>query len=177
MAHINHLKFTMNKIVLITTFHRCHCGLKVLEVVVEQVPDVESFLGVRSAEELLGNLTEVVDESDDGGLLERIRDAVDVDVTFVKQIVEDVHRLHCSRPLLLVSENQVNPFVEVRADVITLERLRKQTNAKYTYRPKQTASARSRSHLSMSANEFSRIAFRPNRKNDVIKPHLVLFHS
>jgi hypothetical protein len=50
-------------------------------------------------EELLGRLAEIVDESDDGVLLERIFDAVNVHVSLVEERVEEVDGLDDGRPL------------------------------------------------------------------------------
>jgi hypothetical protein len=50
-------------------------------------------------EELLGRLAEIVDESDDGVLLERILDAVNVHVALVEERVEEVDGLDDGRPL------------------------------------------------------------------------------
>ena len=73
---------------------------------------------------LFGNLAEVVDESDDGRLLQRVFDAVDVDVALVEEIVEHVDGVDGARTLLLVPEDQVDPFVQVRAHIVALQRLR-----------------------------------------------------
>ena len=92
---------------------------------------------MRFLKELLGNLTEVVDETDGGVFLERIRDAVDVDVAFVKEMVKDVDRLEGRLALLFEAKDEVDPFVEMRGDEVTLER------------------------LTMSADKLPRIAFGP----------------
>lgn len=63
--------------------------------------------------DLFGDLSEVVDEADGGRLLERVVDVVDVHLTLVEQVVENVDSLHGRRTLLLVAKNQINPFVEV----------------------------------------------------------------
>lgn len=73
--------------------------------------------------DLFGDLSEVVDEADGGRLFERVVDVVDVHLTLVEEVVEDVDRLHSRRALLLVAENQVDPFVEVGRYVVTLQRL------------------------------------------------------
>ena len=72
---------------------------------------------------LFGNLAKVVDEADDGCFLERVLNTVDVDVALVEEIVKDVDALDGARALLLLAEYQVNPLVQVRADVVTLQRL------------------------------------------------------
>lgn len=73
--------------------------------------------------DLFGDLSEVVDEADGGRLFERVVDVVDVHLTLVEEVVEDVDRLHSRRALLLVAENQVDPFVEVGRYVVALQRL------------------------------------------------------
>jgi hypothetical protein len=65
--------------------------------------------GVRLLEELLGRLAKIVDESDDGVLLERILDAVNVHAALIEERVEEVHGLDGRRPLLLVAEDGVDP--------------------------------------------------------------------
>lgn len=71
--------------------------------------------------DLFGDLSEVVDEANGGSLLERIIDVVDVNLTLVKQVVEDVDCLHSWRTLLLVAENEVDPFMEVGRHVVALQ--------------------------------------------------------
>lgn len=73
--------------------------------------------------DLFGDLSEVVDEADGGRLFERVVDVVDVHLTLVEEVVEDVDRLHSRRALLLVAKNQVDPFVEVGRYVVALQRL------------------------------------------------------
>lgn len=75
--------------------------------------------------DLFGDLSEVVDEADGGCLFEWVVDVVDVHLTLVEQVVEDVDRLHGRRTLLLVAENQVDPFVEVGRHVVALQSLEK----------------------------------------------------
>ena len=74
-------------------------------------------------EELFGNLAEVVDEADGGVFLERVRDAVDVDVALVEEMVKDVDGFEGGLALLFEAEDEVDPFVEMRRDEVTLERL------------------------------------------------------
>lgn len=73
--------------------------------------------------DLFGDLSEVVDEADGGRLFERVVDVVDVHLTLIEEVVEDVDRLHSRRALLLVAKNQVDPFVEVGRYVVALQRL------------------------------------------------------
>lgn len=60
---------------------------------------------------LFGDLSEVVDEADGGGLFERVVDVVNVHLTLVEKVVKDIDGLHCWGALLLVAKNQVNPFM------------------------------------------------------------------
>lgn len=69
-------------------------------------------------------MSKVVNEADGGRLLERVVDVVNVNLTLVEQVVEDVDRLHGWRTLLLVAENEVDPFMEVGRHVIALQCLR-----------------------------------------------------
>lgn len=62
---------------------------------------------------LFGDLSKVVDEADGCRFFQRVVDVVDVHLTFIEQVVEDVDGLHCWRTLLLVAENEVDPLVEV----------------------------------------------------------------
>lgn len=62
---------------------------------------------------LFGNLPKVVDEADGGRLLQRVVDVVDVNLSLVEEVVEDVDGLHGWRALLLVAEDEVDPLVEV----------------------------------------------------------------
>jgi hypothetical protein len=41
--------------------------------------------------------------------------------TFVSTVVEDIERLHCCWPFLFVSEDEVDPVVDVRGDVLRLQ--------------------------------------------------------
>lgn len=77
---------------------------------------------------LFGDLPKVVDEADGGRLLERVVDVVNVNLALVEQVVEDVDRLDGRRTLLLVAEDEVDPFVEVGRHVIALQRLQPQDN-------------------------------------------------
>ena len=69
-------------------------------------------------------MSKVVDESYGGRLFEGVVNVVDVHLTLVEQVVEDIHGLHSRRTLLLVAENQVDPFVKVGRDVVTLQSLK-----------------------------------------------------
>lgn len=73
--------------------------------------------------DLFGDLSEVVDETDGGRLLEWVVDVVDVHLTLVKQVMENIDCLHGRRALLLVSKNQVDPFVEVGRHIVALQSL------------------------------------------------------
>lgn len=42
-------------------------------------------------------------------------------------MVEDIHCLHRRRTLLLVTKDQVDPFMQMGADIVTLQSLKKHT--------------------------------------------------
>lgn len=73
--------------------------------------------------DLFRDLSKVVDEADGGCLLEWVVDVVDVHLALIEQVVENVDCLHGRRTLLLVSENQVDPFMEMGRHVVTLQSL------------------------------------------------------
>ena len=108
---------------------------------------------MRFLEELLGNLAKVVDETDGGVLLERIGDAVDVDVAFVEEVVKDVDGLEGGLALLFEAEDEVDPLVEMRRDEVALQR------------------------LAVSADELARIAFGPRRQENVVQRGPALFYA
>ena len=66
---------------------------------------------MRFLKELLGNLTEVVDETDGGVFLERVRDGVDIDVALVEKMMKDVDGFEGRLALLLEAEDEVDPLV------------------------------------------------------------------
>lgn len=72
---------------------------------------------------LFRNLSKVVDESNDSVFLEWIFNRVNVNVALVEEVVEDVDGLHGRWTLLLISEHQVNPLMQMRTDVVTLKSL------------------------------------------------------
>mmetsp|Transcript_44910 Transcript_44910/g.72132 ORF Transcript_44910/g.72132 Transcript_44910/m.72132 type:complete len:272 (-) Transcript_44910:1091-1906(-) len=78
---------------------------------------------VRPAEDLVRRLAEIVDLRDDGHLVDRVRDGVDVNGVLVGEVVEHVLRLDGRLPLLLEAEDEVDPVVEVLTDVLALEGL------------------------------------------------------
>lgn len=69
---------------------------------------------------LFGDLAKVVDEADGGRLFQRVIDVVDVNLALIEEMVEHVYSLHCWRALLLVAKYEVNPFVKVGTDIVTL---------------------------------------------------------
>ena len=72
---------------------------------------------------LFGYLTKVVDEANDGVLLERIINTVDVHIALVEEMVEDIDSVHGRGSLLLVAKHQVYPLIEVGTDIVTLQGL------------------------------------------------------
>ena len=73
---------------------------------------------------LLRDLPKVIDESDGGVLLERVVDAVDVYVTFIEEMMEDIVSFCRLLALLLVTKDQINPLVEMGTDVVALQGLK-----------------------------------------------------
>lgn len=73
---------------------------------------------------LLWDLSKIADKSQDGALDERVANVVHLYLIAVEIGVEDVHGLHCSRALLLEAEDQIDPVVEVAADVIAFQGLK-----------------------------------------------------
>lgn len=62
-------------------------------------------------EQLLRNLTEIVDEADRSILLQRVIDVVNVNIAFVKQMMEHIDRINSCIALLFTSEYQVDPLM------------------------------------------------------------------
>lgn len=56
-------------------------------------------------------------------LLQRIIDIVDVYVALVKQVMEHIDSVNSSITLLLVTEDQINPLMEMLTDIVTFKRL------------------------------------------------------
>lgn len=99
---------------------------------------------MRFLKELLGNLAEIVNEADGGVLLERVGDAVDVDVALVKEMMKDVDCLEGRMTLLFEAENEVDPLVQMSGNEVAFQ------------------------SFAMSPNEFSRIALGPRREEDIV---------
>lgn len=91
---------------------------------------------------LLRDLTEVINEANGGGLLQWVVDVVDIHLTLVEKVVEDVDGFHCSGTLLLVAKDQVDPLMEVGTDVVALQSLQFQNRPghclPFTLAPKVT---------------------------------------
>lgn len=77
----------------------------------------------QSVSDLFGDLSKVVDEANGGCFLQWVVDVVDVHLTLVEQVVEDVDCFHGWRTLLLVAKNEVDPFMEVGRHIVALQRL------------------------------------------------------
>ena len=88
--------------------------------------NIPTTIRISSVVHLFRNLSKVVDEADGCGFLERVVDGVDVDVSLVEQMMEDVDRIHGRGALLLVTKYQVDPLVQARTHVVTLQGLREQ---------------------------------------------------
>lgn len=69
---------------------------------------------------LFWHLTEVVDEGDSSPPIGWIVDLIEINRLLVEQMMEDIVSVNCSLSLLLVTEYEINPFVEMRADVVAL---------------------------------------------------------
>lgn len=66
---------------------------------------------MRLPEQLFWNLSEIVDEPDRSVLLQRIVDVVNVNVAFVKQMMENIDRINSCIALLFTSEYQIDPLM------------------------------------------------------------------
>ena len=66
---------------------------------------------MRLLEKLLRHLSKVVDEADSRLSLQGIRDILNVDGTFVEEMVENIVGVHGCLARLLTSEDQVNPLM------------------------------------------------------------------
>ena len=62
---------------------------------------------------LFRNLPKVIDKPNSGVPPQWVVNAVDVHVTLIEEVVEDINRVHGWHTLLLVAKDKVNPLVEV----------------------------------------------------------------
>ena len=85
-------------------------------------------LRMRTRKELLRRLTKVVDLRNGGRALDRVRDLGNVDGALVREIVKDVESLLGVAALLAEAEHEVDPLVEMFANVLGLEGLAHDTN-------------------------------------------------
>ena len=108
---------------------------------------------MRLFEELLWNLTEVVDEADSSVFLEWIGYAIDVDVALVKEMMKHVDRLKSRLALLFEAKDEVDPLMQMGGNEVALQ------------------------SLAMSSNKFPRITFGPRRKQHVVQRHAALLHA
>ena len=108
---------------------------------------------------LFGDLAEVVDEADGGGLLERVVDVVDVHLALVKEVVEHVDRLHGRRTLLLVAEDQVDPLVQVGAHVVTLQGLWTERGFRFSPKPRKRSSWPGLHLMGREVKSFAAVAY------------------
>ena len=74
-------------------------------------------------EELLGNLTEIVYESNGGISLHWIVNTEDVNIAFIKEMMEHVGALGSGLALLSEPEYQIYPLVKVGGHQVTLQSL------------------------------------------------------
>ena len=82
------------------------------------------FLRMRPLEKLRRNLAEIVDKADGRVSRQRIGYTFKIDVRLVEQMMIDVVCRSCGFALLFVAENEVDPIVEMLADVVAFERLK-----------------------------------------------------
>lgn len=101
------------------------------------------FTGMRSLEQLFGNLTKVIDESNGGILFQWIVNVIDVHVALVEQMMEYIDRINRRLAQLFVAKYQIDPQVNILTDIVTLE------------------------CLSMYADKFTCVLFRPRWQNNV----------
>lgn len=86
-----------------------------------------------------------------GILFQRIVNVIDVDISLVKQVMKHINRINGRIALLLATEYQIDPLVQILTNIIAFER------------------------LTMHPNKFASILFCPRRQNDVIQCVAVLF--
>ena len=77
---------------------------------------------------LFWNLAKIVDEANGGIFLERIIDAIDVNIALVKQMMEHIDCLDSCWPLLFVPKYQIYPLMEVGTHIVTLQGLDRRKN-------------------------------------------------
>lgn len=73
---------------------------------------------------LFWDLAKVVDESNCSSFFKWVIDVVDIHLTLIKEMVKDINCLDRWWPLLLVTKDQVNPFMQMGADIVTLQSLK-----------------------------------------------------
>ena len=98
-------------------------------------------------------LAEIVDESNDGVLLQRIFDTINVHVDFVEKRMEEVGGFDGRWTLLFIAEDEIDPLVQVLRDVVALQ------------------------CGTMKPDEFPGIILSPGRKYNIVQGHSALFAS
>ncbi len=98
--------------------------LKYAQVITDVVHDIFS----NEIANLFWDLAKVVDESDGSCFFKWVINVVDVHLALIEEMVEDIDRFHRWRTLLLVTKNQVDPFMQMGADIVTLQSLKKHTH-------------------------------------------------
>ena len=83
---------------------------------------------MRVSEQLGWNLSEVLDHPFDRLASDRIIDGVDVHRFLVRAVHEHVESIDCRLTCLLEAEDEVDPFVKMRGDVVGFERETVKTN-------------------------------------------------
>ncbi len=74
---------------------------------------------------LFWDLAKIVDKSNGSCLFKWVINVVDVHLALIEEMVEDIDRFHRWRTLLLVTKDQVDPFMQMGADIVTLQSLKK----------------------------------------------------
>ena len=75
------------------------------------------------ADDLRGILSKVCDLCFEGEAFVGVFDFIEIDAIFVSERIEDVHVLDCLLAALLVPVNQIDPLLDVLADVGTFQLL------------------------------------------------------
>ncbi len=76
---------------------------------------------------LFWDLAKIVDKANGSRLFKWVINVVDVHLALIEEMVEDIDRFHRWRTLLLVTKDQVDPFMQMGADIVTLQSLKTQS--------------------------------------------------
>lgn len=75
---------------------------------------------------LLWYLPEIVNKAYSSRLFQWVVNVVDIHLSLIEEMVKDIDSIYSSWSLLLVSKDQVYPFMQVGTDVVTFQGLKKQ---------------------------------------------------